>query len=60
MIVPTVPRKYRPALRIFDLHTTVGAGLLANASDHSPLQRLTYLIRQQVGSYRFWCRFEGP
>jgi hypothetical protein len=72
MIIPSALCEYRPALRIFELqhdrrsrlagalsacNTTVGAGLLANASNYSPLQRLTGRIRQQAGIYRFWCHF---
>jgi hypothetical protein len=34
-------------------HTTVGAGLLANASVESISAQLTQRLRQQAGSYRF-------
>ena len=34
-------------------HTTVGAGLLANASVESIPSQLTQRLRQQAGSYRF-------
>lgn len=44
MIVPMVP---------VGTMAFVGTGLLANASDHSPLQRLTCRLRQQAGSHSF-------
>jgi hypothetical protein len=46
--------RLKPVLR--DVRNfTVGAGLLANVVEHSPLQRLTQRVRQQAGSYKFIC-----